>query len=396
VNLADFYAKLRDSPDIAADAKLVARGFASRNLGALDGVELHAQGMLEEDELARRYVALLERVLRIAEETDLTDTSSLAGNDIYRGVQVAVTLAQSGSEQEQDIRAEFARLALADLLADFESGIDDYVEHLNDTELMDELAVNYDSEMLVDIFTHESVELRQHGVVLTDGVMVYLHQFMRRFYSANFVGLPTMLRELIDDKFSVKVRIDPLRSWVHPRHYRAIIEEDYWHGPPFSPTLLNSSDRNQLHTVHWTDDNNYRQYPVKFTIFRTSMMEDAQRQFMIEEYTPPRDPWSGGQNSRGFGKEYCIQKFAHFVYDQSEKAINHIDGAVRVFKLNEYAEIFRAALAGSVPESRIGDRHKLFLVEGSLDLNRAQRLLYEFFMYNDHLEEYFGAQNEPA
>jgi hypothetical protein len=396
VNLAEFHAKLRDSPDIVAAARFVAGGLANRNLGPLDGAELHARGMAEDDELARRYAALLDHVQSVVEETDLSDTACLASNEIHRSLRVAVALANSGHEQEEEIRAQFTRHAVADVLADFMPDIEDYVQHLTDTALMDELGLESDGDMLVDISAPGIAEVRQHGVVLSDNVMVYLHQFIRRFYSGNFVGLPAMLREFIDDGFSVKARLDPLRSWLHPALYRAIIEEDYWHGPVFGAALLNCTDENQMSTVHWTDDNDYGQYPVKFTIFRTSMMDDCQRQFMIEEYTPPQDPWSGERNRYGFGQNYCIQKFAHFVYDQSLGTITHIDGAVRVFEVDEYAAIFRAALTGNVPESRIGDRHKLFLVEGSLDLNRAQRLLYEFFMYNGHLEEYFGEQNEPV
>lgn len=39
---------------------------------------------------------------------------------------------------------------------------------------------------------------------------------------------------------------------------------------------------------------------------------------------------------------------------------------------------------------RIGMRHKLFKVEDSVSIEQVQQLLYEFFMYNSHIGEYFS------
>ncbi len=41
-----------------------------------------------------------------------------------------------------------------------------------------------------------------------------------------------------------------------------------------------------------------------------------------------------------------IQKFAHFVFDQNRKQIEHGDGSVRYFLLNDYDETFQKIATG--------------------------------------------------
>ncbi len=106
---------------------------------------------------------------------------------------------------------------------------------------------------------------------------------------------------------------------------------------------------------------------------------------MIEEYVPLTNPVQSTRCIHGVGKLHCIQKFAHFVYDQEQQAISHIDGAVRTFTIDDYAEALAIVVGGSEPGKRLGTRHKLFKVEGSISLEQVQLLLYEFFMYNSHI-----------
>ncbi len=116
---------------------------------------------------------------------------------------------------------------------------------------------------------------------------------------------------------------------------------------------------------------------------------------MIEEYVPLTNPVQPTRRIHGIGKEYCIQKFAHFVYDQGQQIISHIDGAVRTFAIKDYAEALDIVTRGSEPDKRIGTRYKLFKVEGSISIEQVQSLLYEFFMYNPHIGEYFSNVTSP-
>jgi hypothetical protein len=120
------------------------------------------------------------------------------------------------------------------------------------------------------------------------------------------------------------------------------------------------------------------------------MMDEKKRQFMIEEYTPVNDPWVSTKRPPGFGTTWCIQKFAHFVYDQHFNIFSHLDGAVRVFSIEEYGNALQDVTKGKDPGSKIGSRHKLFLVEGSISMECIQSLLYEFFRRNPHPAEYFS------
>lgn len=124
-------------------------------------------------------------------------------------------------------------------------------------------------------------------------------------------------------------------------------------------------------------------------------MSGTERQFMIEEYVPLTNPVQPTRRIHGIGKKYCIQKFAHFVYDQEQQIISHIDGAVRTFAVKDYAEALDIVTKGSEPDKRIGTRHKLFKVEGSISIEQVQSLLYEFFMYNPHIGEYFSNATSP-
>ncbi len=130
-------------------------------------------------------------------------------------------------------------------------------------------------------------------------------------------------------------------------------------------------------------------YPVSFTGFRTKMMDADMREFMIEEFTPIVNPLTPSEHIRGIDKKHTIQKFAHLVYDQKNRLFSHLDGAVRVFENTEYEAVF--SKLPNDPGEKIGKRHKLFLVEGSISMDMVQSLLYDFFMYNPHIEEYFSA-----
>ena len=386
--LAEFHSMLRNSTEIIKLGSAVATEFARRNIAPLTGVEEYDRDALPTDTLADHYANLLAKIHAIVDVTDLDDDSSIIGQQKYAGLLVALNFAYNRSGQSYDTK-RFARMALVGLLEDLTPGIDDYVDKLKDVSLLNELGLVHDDYMLVDVSAKSGFDLKRHGLVLSPTTLIYPHQFLRRHYNANFVNLLVKLRQCADDGLKVKLRIDPLRSWTDPRHHRDIIEKDVWFGRPFNIGILKSQERRELLTVHRTNDRHPLQYAVDFTYFRTSMMDDHQRQFMVEEYCPLAEAYSPSRKSPGVGTKYCIQKFGHFVYDQRSNTVNHLDAAVRVFDVEDYAAIFGQITSGRDPGSKVGVRHKLFLVEGSLNLERTQQLLYEFFMYNPHLEDYF-------
>ena len=269
--------------------------------------------------------------------------------------------------------------------------IDDYIGNLDDDSLNKRLHIPTDTNFLVDLFDKRMV-LKNHGIIFDEKVLIYPHQFFRRFYSANFVGMPALLRKAYDSGASVKIRLDPSRE-TDPNNYREIMEFDYWYGPPFSARLL-SDNHTSSRTIHRSSGYYCFSYEVQFTIFRTKMMDKSLREFMIEEYCPIELPYDG--NSPGVGAKLCIQKFAHACYDQNSNFFNHIDGAVRVFDIEDYKNYFQKIKSGADIDEKVGKRHKLFLVEGEIDENLTKELMTEWFRYNPHIQEYFsGTKIDP-
>ncbi len=308
---------------------------------------------------------------------------------------LALKFAKLTTDVELD-RNIFVHAVVRDLIVKKMAGIDQYVKSIRDTALLDELGLPYgDDYFLVDISSGD-YELLDQGLVVRGSRLVYPHQFMRDAYAGSFTRLLMLLRSCIQRGLSVKLRIDPLRMWTDVRNYRGFIGKERWYGEPFNIELLKDSDKTEQWTVHRPVGQYHGLHPVDTTIFRTSMMAPRQRQFMIEEFTPLTNPTVSDAGIPGFGSQYCVQRFGHFIYDQEVEAIVHLDGAVRTFTIDEYIEVFVDIEEQRVPDSKIGERHKLFLVEGRMDMAEAYSLLYEFFAYNYHIEEYFSSTQPDA
>lgn len=380
--LAELYHELKTSPELAKLLSSVAKELHNRNV-----FPMHALAMYKGEDIKE-----LARQVRMAmEATDMSSRDSINGDE-YQSFRHALWF---GDEDDGHNIDRSMVMVLAYLLQEHWPGIDEYVQHLDDTKLAKQLGLAIDGEGMVELTG--KMELRRHALVLPEqNTMIYPHQFLRRFYSANFVNMPAMLEHCRKQGLEVKLRLDPLRI-TQPRYYQDIFEADYWYGPKFDSSLLLSKDKEPVRTLHYTNSEDKIQnitYPLSYTLFRSDMIDDHERQFMVEEYVPVTNPELSGHRVPGIGKSYAIQKFAHFVYDQNKKHITHVDGAVRVFTVDGYAESLEAVVKGKEPGKRVGNRHKLFKVTGNLDLELVQSLLYEFFRYNPHLGEYFAAPEE--
>ncbi len=383
MSLAELHYELANAKEIRLLTSEVSGELHNRSVAAI-----HARAMFPGTAVVQGYDELMDAVRQRVDTTDLSTKDSIADGDEFFGMRIALFSATTNDSVHPE---RFALMLTIFLLGEQQPGIDEYVDTLHDTTLMDKLSLAYDKEYLVKI--EKDMEIRDRAVIVGD-TMLYPHQFVRRFYSASFVNLPPLLRRCLDQGLSVKLRLDPLRS-SKPDYYRDWIEADYWHGRHFSAELLGDKDKRSLWTLHGTTDFMPSDekplspgYPVSFTGFRSKMMDADLREFMVEEFTPTVNPLLPSWRIEGVGKKYTLQKFAHLVYDQKCRVFNHLDGAVRVFRNDEYAETF--SKLPNDPGEKIGVRHKLFLVEGNIGMDMVQDLLYEFFMYNPHIEEYFA------
>jgi len=375
--LRELHEELTTSAELESLVSSVSKELRNRNVSAM-----HALAMYSGDDIKN----LSSKIRAMMLETDTSDQRSINGErfQIFRHV------LWFGEEDGNFNVDRSLHMVLVYLLQRHSPGIDDYVENIDNNDLAKRINLHVDDEGLITL--KDDMELRKHALVLPkQDIMIYPHQFMRRFYSANFVYIPTALDYCKQSGHDVQFRIDPFRQ-SEPRYYQNIFEADHWHGPSFSLEVLRSTDRKPIRTVKFARDDDRLQltYPLGYTVFRSDMMDIGQRQFSIEEYVPLVGPMAGFKEVPGVGEKYVIQKFAHFVYDQANENFSHVDGAVRIFMKDEYADIYETVKTGSDPEKRIGKRRKLFKVSGSLDLETVQNLLYEYFRYNPHLGEYFG------
>lgn len=280
------------------------------------------------------------------------------------------------------------------LLQKFKPTIDDHVANLSNRELVDELGLETDRYNLTNL-SDPRIIIGRHSITLDGDTTIFPHQFMRRYYSANFVGMPSMLAYAKSLELNISARIDPIRK-TEAKNFtlEGLMEADFWGGQPFNEKILNDKHTRGKARHGSSGYFDYYYHPT-FTIFRTKMMDSGttEREFSIEEYCTLEAP--NGEPAPGWGTEFYIQKFGHLVFDQTKQCFNHVDGAVRVFKADDYWAYYNQALSSDVPE-QIGERHKMFLINGEFGIEFAQKILTEWFRYNPHITEYFsGVREKP-
>ena len=326
---------------------------------------------------------------------DLKDVNS----ELYHAFKAGMSMAQPNYARENVDYDLFISYFLMPLISKNSPGVDDYINSAKDFGLLNELNINPNRYGLIKLT--KPLQLCKHALIVNDDVMIYPHQFLRRFYSSNFVDILTILQGCNDWGFKVWLRIDPFRKTT-PEYYRDLREADYWHGKPFSGQLLNDREAEPYTAVHNVPLQGQEfqdlTYPLRYTTFITSMMEESTglRQFSIAEYIPSPTAYTGSR-LYGAGNQYIIQKLGHFVFDQRQQSFEHIDGSVRYFTHEQYEKLFQTVVSGKIVPMKEGEsknRIKLFKVAGALPLKIVQSIMYQFFMYNPHIEEYFQGVTE--
>lgn len=267
---------------------------------------------------------------------------------------------------------------------------DDYLFELanNDDTIINRYNLLKNSAGMICLSDYKSkMTLKRHAIDMHDGTCIYLHQFLRRGFTAHFADTPEVIMRALNSDYNVEARIDPFRVGDIKR-YREITECDYWHGPKFNQKLLDSRRAKEEIAEHAFKKDQKGLYTDYRTVFRTSMLDgDHLRQISIEEYIPKKD-WAG-YRTHGYGNNKVIQRFAHLVYDQNKHSFEHIDCAVRIFDKNTYDNIYAGLLSGKMPDRQIGTRFKLLKISGNINVELIKDLLYAFFRNNPHLMEYF-------
>ena len=386
---------MEESKNIDNILELIDRDEEAQRLMTIIVRDAHNRNKSLYHEISCRYVNNdTERLLKILEEyieRDRDIFSSPDAKSLSDRINYQQLLLNAKDRQGNVTIGSLSRLLAIYLLSERTPRIDEYVDYIDSFEIAEKYLLTINKDGLIDL-SNPRITIKNHALQIDKNICLYLHQFMRRKFGGNFAGIPPLLRTALNKGYKVCGRIDPLRV-SSMEDYSEIVECDHWHGARFDAAILNSKDKGEFWTVHGSDETKKEvqalglAYPVSQTHFRTSMMDDNLRQFSIEEYVPRETSY--GVRSSNFGKKYHIQKFAHFVYDQERKIVEHIDCAVRIFTVDEYVHIFDKVLCGKDPGRQIGRRRKLFKISGEIDLDFTKSLLYEYFMYNPHIMEYF-------
>jgi hypothetical protein len=374
-----------DDRDIIRLSTIIANELDNRNMSAIDAGRFFVSKNILDDLISN--CATLYSIVRdiIKDDAAMANLANAKPEETWKKMALFLGRTDKGIDKDK-----VALHICISLISKHHRKIDEYILALPDKKLYDALGIISDDDQLIDL-TDPRLELRRQGVIFNGSTLFFPHQFFRRSYRYSILGVPASLKKAIGCGASVKIRIDPFRVTTADR-YREIMELDYWYGARFSEKLLCNTRRSER-TLHISTGFYELNYDARFTAIRTKMMDDGIREFMIEEYCP-QIIW-GEEKSPGTGEKFCIQKFAHFCYDQRLKTFTHLDGAVRVFENTGYESIFKMIESGKDIGDKAGVRHKMFLVEGRFKQDLVQELLSEWFRYNPHIHEYFSGKNIP-
>ncbi|EFS6814273.1 hypothetical protein JR617_000293 [Listeria monocytogenes] len=279
------------------------------------------------------------------------------------------------------------------------NSLDEYAEQIfsKTYEIENRFNLNVNDDGMIRI--SENQDIRKHALVIGES-LIFPHAFLRRYGNSNFVDINCLFSKFVNSGKEVFVKLDPFKQ-EEKSEYQEIIERDNYYGPKFSEEVL-TSKTNFVPSLHYTDleaqDNILKliTYPVKYTIFRPSWLDVEKQivQYYVEELIVPMENYKYQKESFPpySGNKYVAQKFVHFTFDRKNNYFEHIDGSVRIFKRNEYFEVFSGLEStGKIYPQHIEgiDRYKLFKVKGELKREEISLLLKEFLMYNPHIKEYF-------
>ena len=152
-------------------------------------------------------------------------------------------------------------------------------------------------------------------------------------------------------------------------------QRDYWWGPPY-----NGNPINQPHgvTVHGPT-----KYDAASGLRQTEFWwyGKEERTLQVEEvFDQPR--W------RSYGNERRTPaRFVHSIFNPATGSPDHLDGAVRLYTDAEWSDRI------GLPVDKFGKRgirHKLWVVDGEMQLSDWYTLIHMFFKGNFTIAEYFG------
>lgn len=223
-------------------------------------------------------------------------------------------------------------------------------------------------------------------------LLIFAHRFFRRSLahpnSLNGYALTSFHDAATSsERVTGRLRLDP-DLVGHPDSEGAVVELEYWRGPPYSDDIATIASGVAEHKARASE----RLYAGidRTQIWwkppeprRGGLASHHVRTFEIEELVEEPCP---GLDDDAYGCRY-----AHAEYHLETGMISHFDGAIRAYPGDAYMERIGAAIDRAGKRS---DYSKIFRLDGALPVPTWKRLLTDFYRGNRLVPEYLGASPE--
>jgi len=261
-----------------------------------------------------------------------------------------------------------------------------YREDSEVLKLYPELAEYEDIEGLIPLGTPGFVPAGVGGGIYYKDHLLYYHQFLRRYFTAS----PNMpfLNALFEYHKAhrnqrVAVAIDHLR--LMPKElFRQLIERSRSFGPPLAIESVDDPNAVGL-TVYTPEPHLIPLHGIERTEFYWSY-SDGLKTFEVEavyslDYLPDTS------------EELILTRYVHSIRDTQAHAFIHLDGAVKIYRRNQYAQRHATMMPN---EFKAWKKIKVFRIDADVERGQAisdnewSRLIGLFFQENTLVAEYLN------
>ena len=222
------------------------------------------------------------------------------------------------------------------------------------------------------------------GVFRMGELVVFAHRYFRRSLSQINNTNDAFLRRFFELQgqpgLVLKIALDPdsvglASSCLTP------IELEYWRGPKFDDNLASIPVGVAVHKAS-------RRERIFHGVERTEFfwhMQNGMRSFECEELLD--------RETLGIGADVFGCRYAHSIIDEATSLPNHLDGAIRVYKTDQYLDRIETDISKAGKNSRYV---KLWRIDGPIDLSAWKELVCDFFRGNSLPGEYLGGIPDSA
>lgn len=214
------------------------------------------------------------------------------------------------------------------------------------------------------------------GVFERDGLLLFAHPYLRRSQSrlnnlnAEFLCLLSQMTS--DDKFDVKIALDPDMLGL-PGTWNRPFELEYWWGPKFTDVL--PEIQNGV-SCHLADKHLQLYHGISKAEFWWHSRDE--KTFEAEEV---RDI-----PSYGLSDDQYACRYVHSILDDSSGLPTHLDGAVRIYDTEHLLDRIDKTIATA---GRNTSYYKLWRLDGPLSVSSWKTLIAHYFRDNRLVGEYF-------